>query len=931
MQPVVRSTLVGLLTIAGLAACGDKVNVTQPPTPTLGTVVHTVTVTPSSASLAIGDKFQFGASVDADQGVTDRTVTWTSANTTVATVDATGLVTAQAAGTTSITAKSKADPNVSGSASVTVAAVVAATVTIGQINQTVCVPNGACTSVPAVLSNVAGQLDVTLNVDAGTQKISQVQLLMNCGGADTVVGTQGFSIAPPASSAEESAAPVTISFNTAGFNATTGAVAFKNGTCTLKARATTTTGTQTATSSTQITLNNVSFLSVSPITTTPGTGQVATATDGNGLTWRAGSVVVTVVPIIYSNATIATANVSLLNGGNDAAIGQSGSTPASVAGGGTIGTLSGLTPTAGVITATFPLSTSATGGVGGAVVDTLSVSVNTADSNGNPGPSINTTPTTPTVNPAAQFIRLDNRAPNITSTAPTFIAGTQNTANGWVGKAFVFSVAAGSLNLGSAATDNQVNLPATSSGGVDKVVANTQSAPSGTTTWTTFTAVTSLAETPAATGSVAYDLRLMICDALGNCANSGVLTTFGVDLTAPTQVKGSVPKDKEIVGIGSLLSSTTLQVAGTDPQGANGVTGSGFGSNPVLVQETQLTSSGATGQTLNCVIGTAASTAGTGCKTPFVGNAFASPQTVALTTTNPGQYSLVYQVTDQAGNLSAADSIRYYIDNGFAPSMSGGISIPANITNGAAFTASGVDDMDFASVNAVLTYGAIKLQIAGTSSAAGVAFDNTLTRASTATVTLSNFIRQLGTMDGAGVVAGETKPSQISIRGVDAANNLSTGDIGTFPGNNITTGVSLAGTTLGFTITSDQATLSNGTSTAATPPKSATLTATVNALNANASTPFAQVCFYVVNPSGAEAGQANAVSGGAAGELFLLGCTATTTTILNGSQKQILATMAFDPNSLYGTSGTLNLVAIGITSAGDAVQTAAPVTITLAN
>src|SRR5215471_9557973 len=76
MQPVVRSTLVGLLTIAGLAACGDKVNVTAPSTPVPSTVVHSVTVTPASASLAIGDKFQFGASVDADQGVTDRTVTW---------------------------------------------------------------------------------------------------------------------------------------------------------------------------------------------------------------------------------------------------------------------------------------------------------------------------------------------------------------------------------------------------------------------------------------------------------------------------------------------------------------------------------------------------------------------------------------------------------------------------------------------------------------------------------------------------------------------------------------------------------------------------------------------------------------------------------------------------------------------------------------
>jgi hypothetical protein len=882
--------------------------------------------------LAVGDKITLGVSVDADQGVTDRTVTWTSSNATVASVGTDGTVTALSPGTASITAASKANPSVTGSSVITVAQVQVATVTIGQINQTVCVPNGACTSVPAVLNNVANQLDVTLNVDQGTQKIQTVQLLMNCGGADTVVGSQSLAVAPT-SGAEEASAPITISFNTAAFNPATGAVAFKNGACQLKAKAITTTGSQSAVSSTAITLNNVSFISLAPITTTPGTGQIASATDANGLTWRAGSVVVTAVPVIYSSVTIATASVSIVNAGNDAALGRAS---VQVNGGTAVGTLSGLTPTNGVITATFPLSNTATGGVNGAVVDTLSASVTTVDSQGNPGPTLAAS--------TSNFIRLDNKGPDITSTAPVFIAGTQNTANGWVGKAFVFSVgtsASNPLNIGSAATDNQVVITSispnsTGGGGVDKVVTNTQFAAQGTDPtasagWTTFTSVSSLAETPAATGSVAYDLRLVICDALGNCSTTGRLTTFGVDLTPPTEVKGSTPKDMEIVGIGQALSSTTLQVAGTDPQGANGVTGSGFGSNPVLVQETRLAPSGATGQTLICTIGTAASPAGTGCKTPFIGNAFASPQTVALTTTVPGQYSLVFQVTDQAGNLSAPDSVRYYLDQA-APAMSGGISIPANITNGSSFTASGVDDMDFASVNAVLTYpGLINFMVPGTSSATGVAFDNTLTRAATATVTLSNFARQLEAMTSTGTVSGLTKPTQISIRGVDAANNLSTGDIATFPANNITTGTSLAGTTLGFTITSDQATLSNGTSTAATPPKSATLTATVNALNANAGTPFAQVCFYIVNPAGAEGAQADPVSKGAAGELFQLGCTAVTTTILNGAQKQILSTMVFDPNALYGTSGNLVIFAVGITAAGDAAITNVPVSIALAN
>src|SRR3954469_952482 len=223
MQRVVRSTLVGLLTLAGLTACGDKVTVPPQTSNAAGTVVHSVTVSPSSLpNLKVGDKVTLAASVDADAGVSDRTVTWSSSNTAVATVDASGLVTAVAGGNATIVAKSKADPNVSGAAVVTVAQSVAATVTIGQINQTVC--GLSCTSVPATLNNVANQLDVTLNVDPGTQTLAGVDLIMNCGGADTVVATQNLSSADKAPiAAEDANAPVTLSFNTAAFTASTGA------------------------------------------------------------------------------------------------------------------------------------------------------------------------------------------------------------------------------------------------------------------------------------------------------------------------------------------------------------------------------------------------------------------------------------------------------------------------------------------------------------------------------------------------------------------------------------------------------------------------------------------------------------------------------------------------------------------------------------
>jgi hypothetical protein len=467
-------------------------------------------------------------------------------------------------------------------------------------------------------------------------------------------------------------------------------------------------------------------------------------------------------------------------------------------------------------------------------------------------------------------------------------------------------------------------------GGVDKVVLNTQWAPQGTaassTAWATFTSVTSLAETPAATGSVAYDLRLNVCDALGNCAATPTLATFGVDLTAPTATTASGPKANEIAGIGQTLTGGgTISVGASDPQGANLATGSGFGATPVLVSETRLWPSGATGQQTTCVIGTP-TTAGDACKTPA-----AQSLTFTAVTTSPGQYALTYTVTDQAGNQSAPVALNYYLDQTAAPTMSGGIGIPASITGGAVFTASGVDDMDFAAVNAVLTYpGVAAVVIPGTSSAAGVAFDNTLTRASTATVTLpATFYRSLGTISGGAITVPQVKPSQIGIRGIDAANNLSAPDVGVFPATNISTPVTLVvGTDLAdFTVSVSPTTVSNGTGTVL--PRSTTITATVKAVNANAGTPFNQVCFYIVNPSGTQGGLADPVTGGATGELSLLGCTNVTVTTLVGPDKLISSTFSFDPSDKYGTASTLNLVAIGVTTNGDALLTGTAAGLTL--
>lgn len=78
-----------------------------------------VSVTPATTTLRVGNTSALQAIVTADEGVAS-TVTWASADPTIASVSTQGVVTAVAPGTVVITARSVSDPRVQGSASITV-------------------------------------------------------------------------------------------------------------------------------------------------------------------------------------------------------------------------------------------------------------------------------------------------------------------------------------------------------------------------------------------------------------------------------------------------------------------------------------------------------------------------------------------------------------------------------------------------------------------------------------------------------------------------------------------------------------------------------------------------------------------------------------------------------------------------------------------
>src|SRR6266550_1955814 len=100
-----------------------------PTGPSTPTAVASVTVSPPTSSISVGQLLQLTATPKDSAGaaLTGRTVMWTSSNAGVATVSSSGLVTGSVAGTATITAISEGK---TGSAAVTVAPVPVASVTI---------------------------------------------------------------------------------------------------------------------------------------------------------------------------------------------------------------------------------------------------------------------------------------------------------------------------------------------------------------------------------------------------------------------------------------------------------------------------------------------------------------------------------------------------------------------------------------------------------------------------------------------------------------------------------------------------------------------------------------------------------------------------------------------------------------------------------
>ena len=162
MHKFYRSVLLTGMVAVGLAGCGDDVTVVDPPAPPPppAPTVKSISVTPDGTTLTVGQTRTFSAAVVADTGVAT-TVTWSSSDVAVASINASsGVATGAAAGSVGIKATSTVNPAVQGNATLTVVDAAVPTVT-------------GVTVTPPSASLIVGQsLQASANVQ-GTNSPSQ--------------------------------------------------------------------------------------------------------------------------------------------------------------------------------------------------------------------------------------------------------------------------------------------------------------------------------------------------------------------------------------------------------------------------------------------------------------------------------------------------------------------------------------------------------------------------------------------------------------------------------------------------------------------------------------------------------------------------------------------------------------------------------------
>lgn len=551
---VLRSTFVAAAAIFA-AACGDKVEIVQPTSNTTPTV-NSVTVSPSSVTLSVGQTLTFTAIVDVSNGAAT-TVTW---NTTVtgltvnASTGALSAVPASAAGNSgSVCATSTVDANKKGCAQVVITAAAAnvpAQVSIASIT------TGGNLNTPVNPLAVAGQIDVRVNIVPGTQTPQKLELLLGT----EVIASQTFTAAQAASLrfAADAAAETQSAFPQILFNVNTAALdannvpRWTNGPRILSAKLTTVgnTATPTATAQTTLTFANADTWIWAPAagSTSVGTsGTVNNQTNASGFRYDRGGLTVTVQMVSFSGAVMTGGTMTFGSACDASGIGARTVT---------------LTGTASPFTATF----SATAGAAATNVNGYEFDAGLCALN-----AVGETPTVTAVNSngdalfaaaaplntgAVTGLRLDNRAPLV----PTLVQNPNGRANGWINAAVLLTTnnggatsngvmvnpaaqagcaTAGALDCGIATTVRMARIAASAAGTVSEArsaaASNTPALPAPSVSNTTYCGIFTVQD--ALGNEAALPAAATACSAPAAAASTALAANhmlFGVDIANPT-------------------------------------------------------------------------------------------------------------------------------------------------------------------------------------------------------------------------------------------------------------------------------------------------------------------------------------------------------------------------------------------------------------
>jgi hypothetical protein len=956
MNKLYRSLLVTGIVAAGLAGCGDDVTITEPPPPPPPPPpsITNVTVAPNNVQVAPGQDIQMTAAVTSDAGC-NPTVTWGVSDATRASVSPSGLVsilaTAQPGAVAIRATATCAAGGGTGSGAATL------NVTAGNANiPTVSIASVNVGVVPAALAAIAGQINVVLNLERNGAAVQGLDLFIDTQTGDSIFASQSFT-APPATvgdGPEAAVEVITLSINTAAFNATTGQVALINRQHTLRGRVRYGSGGQSEASNT----NTVQFTTVNGNTFT-GTmsltgGFTPALNAATGLSFVRGGLDARVIPVIYSNGLSLAAGTVSFGQGCDVG-GVRTATLAAPAAGSAEWTASFANTGAPALAnvSGYEYRTAFCNGL-----ETLRISG--TDNNGNilfafTNPGAGT--------PVATGIRLDNLGPG----APTFIMNPNGRQNGWI-NAGVGLVGLNDNGAGApSATDNDWLRNGAADAGVGGYTRQLRVDATAPTTVTAANAATPSASPTLPNPSLNpndYCAVASAVDALGNesalpitvpATNCNVPVAasfqntllshqrFGVDIDAPTIAFAASPiglQANAAIAGANIGNEFTLTVADIGSIGVSGM----LAGSPVVgnIQTLNGTQPGAT----NCFFPAAVGPCGAATASinaapalPLVPTAGAA----ALTgITVPAYYTGTFNAIDAAGNASGSVTRSIVFDN------AGGASTPvltAALFNtpvsgpSVVFNALASDNLDLATLQYTLGYsgglaGPIIYPPATLNPFPPVpaALVNSNVNAA---VTINGFMRRLETVtNGAGgplTVGGPFLPQNLTGNLLDQVGN-SSGPIGTvIPPASVTPGISFVGVaaaqqTRDWRISAPAAAVNISDGQAATPANPTSVVIQIDAFGPTATfnTPFQRVDLFAFDGA-----NLNQIGVGVLQPTFDDGSAF-------GRRHRYLFTWTpgsglFNCGVAPCSTPNINIYAVGVSAAGDGLVTQVNTNITLTN